>query len=127
MKYINQKHHQYGRSLYSLAFTLGALGFVLFTAYKIVPVYVDYLTITEVVEDMKLEDAVASKHPRAIREILTKRFNTNNLWDYELDDTVKIQKDPKHGIAMHIDYERRIPFIYNLDVVAKFNKMVVPD
>ncbi len=121
---LPSKNRQRGVSLFAFTLILVLVGSLLFFAYKIVPVYINYLTIVKIVEDIQEEEGVQEKHPREIRMILGKRFKANNLWNFEVQDTVKVIRDPKHGIMLSVNYETRVPLIYNLDIVARFDKMV---
>ncbi|MEM7294191.1 MAG: DUF4845 domain-containing protein, partial [Pseudomonadota bacterium] len=77
-----------------------------------------------IAKDMQTDGSTLNKSKREIRNVLIKRFKTNNLWDLKAEEVIKVKKDPARGVLLHIDYEVRSPLIYNLEVVAKFDNEV---
>ena len=117
-------NRQQGISIISLVLLLALLGTLAIVSFRFIPLYADYFTVVKIAQDMQAEGSVLNKPKREIRNMLNKRFRTNNLWDLKAEETIKIKKDPARGVLLHIDYEVRSPLIYNLEVVAKFDKVV---
>ena len=118
------RRQQAGLSLFSIIFLVAILGTLTIVGFRVVPLYKDYLTILQIAKDLHNEGNLLSKSKREMRATIDKRFRTNNLWDFKAEETIKIKKDPAKGVLLHIDYEVRSPLIYNLEVVAKFDKIV---
>ena len=91
---------------------------------RIIPLYTDYLTVLQIAKDMQNDGSLLTNSKREIYNMLNKRFRTNNLWDLKAKEVVKFKKDPTGGTMLHIDYEVRAPLISNLEVIAKFDKVI---
>ena len=124
MNAIANYRRQQGISILSLIFLLAILGTLTIAGFRIAPLYMNYFTVLQVVNDMYNDGSVLNKSKREIRTNLNKRFRTNNLWDFKAEEVVKIKKDPQQGTLLHISYEDRSPLIYNLEVIATFDKIV---
>ncbi len=115
---------QRGYGLWSWLFILSLLGLLAIVGLRIVPLYIDYFTVVKVVNNLYADEDLNKQSPRQLRALLDKRFRTNNLWDMKAEDTVHIRRDRKLGLLMHVKYEVREPLIYNLDVVASFDREI---
>ncbi|MEM7207085.1 MAG: DUF4845 domain-containing protein [Pseudomonadota bacterium] len=124
MRTTISRQRQRGASLFSIMFLVVVLGILAIAGFRIVPLYMNYLTVLQVAKDTHADGSVSNKSKREIRETLNKRFRTNNLWDFKAEEIIKIKKDPGKGVILHIDYEDRSPLIYNLEVIAKFDQTV---
>ncbi len=117
-------HRQQGLSIYALVLLLAMLGTMAIIGMRIVPLYADYYTVLKIAKDMQQDGSLSTNSKREIRDILNKRFRTNNLWDLKAEKIVKIEKDRARGTMLHIEYEVRSPLISNLEVVAKFDRVI---
>jgi hypothetical protein len=124
MNAIVRKHRQHGISIIALVLLLAMLASMGIVAMRIAPLYADYITVLQIAKDMQQDGSLANSSKREIRDMLNKRFRTNNLWDLKAKDTVKIEKDRARGTVLHIDYEVRSQLISNLDVIAKFDTVI---
>lgn len=124
MNAIDRKQRQHGISTIGLVLLLALLGTIAIVGMRIVPLYADYLTVLQIAKDMQNDGSLLTNTKREINIILNKRFRTNNLWDLNPKEVVKFKKDPTGGIMLHIDYEVRSPLISNLEIIAKFDKVI---
>ena len=98
-----------------LVIILVANGFI---ALKIVPVYMDYSTVQQVV-DSTIEGLKKKRLPNVkVRNSIDRRLLINNIRDLKRDDLTIKQTNSKSTIIM--DYEVRKPIFYNIDAVMKF-------
>lgn len=89
-------------------------------ALKVVPHYIDYLTIQSVIE--QLPPAEVAQMPRAqVFEALDKRFPINSLYGFKVRDIIKYERE-SDITKLILDYEKRENLFMNLDVVIKFHK-----
>lgn len=109
---------QRGATLTTIAFYLFLLGFSVFTALKLVPVYMESFTIRSVMEGMSVEKGREYTGSLKVREAVLKRFGINNITQVGADDVVVVREDDAYVIT--VDYEVRIPFISNIDFVLVF-------
>jgi len=96
---------------------VSAIGLI---AARLVPAYVDYRTINTLIEALPA-DQVHLMSKGEIYDALKKRFLINNIRDLDVTKIVVIERK-RDGTALVLDYEVRQPLIYNVSVVASFNK-----
>ena len=112
------KQSQYGVTMVSLAFNLGLLAFVVFTALKLFPVYMEAFTVESSVESLETDKSREYNSPMQVRSGIIKRFAINNVSLVEVDDVVVVREDQLY--IVDVDYDVRIPYIGNIDLVIKF-------
>jgi hypothetical protein len=116
---------QQGFTMLSLAFYLGLLAFVVFTTLKLFPVYMDAFTVESAVEGVTTDKNREYTSPMSVRTGILKRFEINNVRTLSHEDVVVTREDKMY--IVDVDYEVRIPFIRNIDLVLSFeNHAEVP-
>ncbi|MDB9916399.1 DUF4845 domain-containing protein [Pseudomonadales bacterium] len=103
-----------------LVFVFGSL---LTLGLKVVPIYTDNATIERILDGLATEPEMGSKGTGAIDKIIKARFHVNNIRDFDYSKNLTIVRD-NGGAHIVLDYEVRVPLIYNLDLIASFNKTV---
>ena len=122
MKQINKKT-QLGMSMIGLLFMSAFFAFLIYVGIKIGPLYSEYFDVVKAMKQTAAEPGIANKPPNYIRDALAKR-----MWSSYVDrqhvkaKNIKIERS--RGKQIHIKYEIRQPFIYNVDVVVHFDKRV---
>ena len=111
---------QKGLSLLGILFILLLVGFALTVLFRVGPLYLDDYTVRKSFEELGDGD-IRTLSDQAIREKLYKYFVVNNVDDIDLKQ-VRVDRDPAR-IVVSLYYERRVQFLGNLDVVAKFNNV----
>lgn len=91
-------------------------------AVKLMPIYVDYWTLTRVLSDVVEEERSDDPTPAGIRNALSNRFITNRIEAISLRD-IKISSDKK-GVVIDARYEKRTPIMFNIDAVVRFEEAV---
>jgi len=91
-------------------------------AVKLMPIYVDYWTLTRVLNDVVEEERSDDPTPAGIRNALSNRFITNRIEAISLRD-IKISNDKK-GVVIDARYEKRTPIMFNIDAVVRFEEAV---
>lgn len=102
--------------------TLLVGGFFLTCALKLGPVYADNFLIRDAlksIDSMRNSRSYAELSESDIRTHLTNYFNINGIRDVPRN-AISIQRKAD-SIVVDINYERRIPLIYNIDVVLTFS------
>jgi hypothetical protein len=119
------KHHnrQGGLTAFSLLLVALVVGFFLICVVKIGPVYLESMTVKSIVEQAAEEArneelGKAEIHDRIAKKLLINTVNGMSMEDVEVRGT---------GEDMEIDanYEVRKPLLFNIDVVVKFENMIV--
>ncbi|MEX2326748.1 MAG: DUF4845 domain-containing protein [Pseudomonadales bacterium] len=90
---------------------------------KLVPIYMEHNTMAGVLDGIAAEPGMAQKKNDEIMSMVAKRFNLNNVRDFDLKENIVIKRD-RSGAQIVLDYEVRMPFAYNVDMVASFRKEV---
>jgi len=108
---------QRGMSSLGFLFTLGFAGFFLLALFRVGPLYLDNYFVGAAMNSMADEN-FHEINDAAIRKKLFDYFTINNIRDIK-HSMVKIERD-REGTLIKVDYEKRVNFLGNLDVVASF-------
>lgn len=117
--------HNKQRGISTLGFVFLILVFVaiLFTAFKVVPVYAENRYIVSALKSLARNNSdLFSMSPAEIRSQLTKFYTVNNVTT-EGRKNIDIDKRASR-VVVTIAYEERIPFIHNIDLVFSFNNQL---
>ena len=109
-----------GISLLGVLFVLLLVGFALTVLFRVGPLYLDDYTVRKSFEALG-DGNTRNLSDQAVREKLYKYFVVNNVDNIDLKQ-VRIDRNPAR-ILVSLYYERRVQFLGNLDVVAKFNNV----
>lgn len=110
------RRSQQGLSLTGFLFFLMVLGFIAWLVMKLLPAYLEYGKIKQSMKSVYQDSSVGTDVP-SIRDALQKRFDVN---DVEVK-AKEIMLRPENGErAMEYSYERRMPLVANIDIVASF-------
>ena len=113
-----------GITLIGFVFLLGIAGFFAYMAMRLVPMYVEYFGVLKAMEMVKNEPGSAQKSLEEVRREIMLKFNTQYVDEADVPPQA-IQIRREGGAAtLRIAYEKRVPFIYNIDLVATFDKSV---
>ena len=112
-----------GCSFGALSINLLLLGALLVMALRVVPSYMEYLTIKDLITRAAAEYDPRSETVTDLRVRLAKLLNTNQIYDTSTDD---IEGDRERGaIVIDANYEKRFPLFWILDGVIKFEDLIV--
>jgi hypothetical protein len=115
---------QKGITMIGFVILLCVVGFFAYAAMKLIPVYSEYFGIVKAMKQLQTEPGIESKSIDEIRALLNVKFSVQ----YVDDNTI-----PKGGYqlvtengqrSLRIAYDKDIPFIYNIDLLAHFSKTV---
>ncbi len=114
---------QCGISTLGFVFLILVAVAVLFTAFKVVPVYAENRYIVSALNSLaKNNNDLFSLSPSDIRGQLTKFYTVNNVRS-EGRKNIDIDKRSSR-VVITIAYEERVPFIHNIDLVFTFNNQL---
>ena len=112
------KHRaQRGMSSLSLLVVLSAAGFFLLVLFRVGPLYLDNYSVAAALESMGAEDVHQLSDDEGRRK-LRNYFTINNIRDINVRD-VAIERSAE-GTVIKVDYEKRVDFLGNADVVVTF-------
>lgn len=110
-------YRQRGMSSLSLLAVLGLVGFFLLALFRVGPLYLDNYFVGAAMASMQ-DEKFHEMDDAEIRKKLFSYFIINNVRDIDRS-TVKIER-LNNDTLIKVDYEKRVEFLGNLDVVAKF-------
>lgn len=117
---MNSIQHQKGITAVGWLVILALIGFFTLLGLKIIPVYLNALTVNSVLSGMEKEPGMGSKSPAEILNILDKRLSVNMIGDIEKDEI--FLDSAKDTYILEVEYEVRRSFIGNIDLVMHFNQ-----
>ena len=99
------------------------LGVLLVMALRVVPSYMEYLTIKDLITRAAEEYDPRSETVTDLRVRLAKLLNTNQIYDTSIDD-IEVYRE-RGAIVIDANYEKRFPLFWILDGVMKFEDLIV--
>ncbi|MBV1877235.1 MAG: DUF4845 domain-containing protein [Pseudomonadales bacterium] len=114
---------QLGASFLNALTFLLVVGTVITFGTKMMPLYMDHNTMSTLMDKMAAENGMAGKSNRELLAAFKKRLKLNNIRKFDIKNNVVIERTP-NGTDMKLDYEVRLPLVYNVDLIASFNKSV---
>jgi energy-converting hydrogenase A subunit M len=98
------------------------VGFFVMSAIRIIPGYVEYLAIRDIVMRVAEEHDLEVDTVADIRRKIADFFNTNQIYNLKPKD---VQIERRDGdIFIDASYEERIPLFWRIDIVVKYDDIV---
>jgi hypothetical protein len=91
---------------------------------RLLPVYVEYFGVLKAMEMVKNEPGSAQRSIDEIRREMSLKFDTQYVDENDVPPQAIQLKREGGGATLRIAYEKRVPFVYNIDLVASFDKSV---
>ncbi len=110
---------QQGFSFFSLSFYLFLIGFVVFNVLKLFPVYMESFEIESSVRGLEAERGEAYTGAKAVRDALNTKLRFNNVTSLKKENVIIKREDQTY--LVNVNYEVRIPYISNIDLVVSFS------
>lgn len=118
---MNFRHRQQGLSAVSLILIVLVAVFFGTCAVKLLPVYIESMTVKKAVE-IAVSQAEAKKlSPAEIRGVLGKQLDVNRAEAIVAKDVIITRKNGKTTI--NANYEKRVPLMFNIDVIIRFDQL----
>ena len=114
---------QKGMSWVGWLLTLALVAFVVSTAMKIVPHYLDYMSMTKIIEAVETNKGLDITTVSEFYSYVEKSMQLNSIRDIDLNKALKVTVE-NNTFNAHLNYEQREPLIQNIDVVIKFDKQL---
>ena len=113
-----------GITLLGFLVLLLVAGFFAYMAMKLIPIYTEYMGVVKSMEQIKAEPGAAQKSLEEIRRDLNVKFDMQYVDEKDVPPQ-SIQLIRQGGAStLRIRYEKRVPFVYNIDLIATFDKSV---
>jgi len=115
--------NQRGMTLISWVMVLGIIAFFATLVIRLLPMYQEYFNVVGIMDNMKIEVRDNKMTKAQVNLMLHRRFNTGYITSVK-DENIEITRGKNRtqvtGIA--IDYEVRVPFIAQIDLVGHFQE-----
>ncbi len=111
---------QRGLSFIGWLLLLAVLAFAASTAAKVVPHYLDYMSLKKIIEAAGTDKAADINNSGELYDYVAKGMQVNNIRDLDLNKALSVTTENNRLLA-HLKYEKREPLIQNIDLVVKFD------
>ncbi|MGI9277347.1 MAG: DUF4845 domain-containing protein [Endozoicomonas sp.] len=112
------RSRQKGLGALGLMSSLMAAVFIVMFLVKVLPLYVEDYTIARVVQSLDNRPGIESASLGELRSWLNKGLQTNMVTLAPGESEVSRVKGGRPAVA--VNYERRVKFLYNIDLVLTF-------
>jgi hypothetical protein len=116
---------QSGITLIGFVIMLVIAAFFIYTAMKLVPAYIDYFNVAKAMNTVASQSESSGMSPEEIR----RQLDTQQLSQYFADEdiaagNVHVVNTANGGSTLKLSYDKKIPWIYNIDFLLHFEKSV---
>ncbi len=98
------------------------IGLFFTVGLKVGPLYIDHNLITDICQELVDNGEANNMNVSDLRSRVSNSLRINNVTGFNLDD-IRMRKENGQAIIT-IAYERRLPMIANLDIVAVFDTTI---
>lgn len=118
------KKRSSGITLIGFLMLLGVIGFFGYLAMRLIPMYTEYMGVVKAMDMVRAEPNASSMSPEQVRQSLSVKFDTQYVDENAIPrQAIRIVRQG-NAQTLSITYERRVPFVYNLELVGTFEKSV---
>ena len=118
---MNMRHRQSGMSAIGMLIIGIMVGFFAMCAIRMVPPYLEYLSVKEIITKVATEKAAGDETIPDIRRRIDNLFNTNQIYALGPRDVKVYRKDGKTYIDA--SYEVRTPVAGFIDSIMNFDDL----
>ncbi len=111
-----------GITLIGFAIMLCVAGFFAYLAMRLIPAYTEYYGVVRSMELERKEAGAANKSLDEIRRGLNFKFTTQYVDEKNVPPQSITLKREGGASTLRVNYERRVPFMYNIDLLLTFDK-----
>jgi len=122
---MNMQRNNRGLTLIGFLVVLGVAGFFAYLTMRLLPMYIEYFGVVKAMEMVKNEPGSAQKSVEEIRRDLNAKFDTQYVDDNSVPPQAISVRREAGGATLRIAYEKRVNFMYNIDLVGVFDKSVI--
>ena len=123
MERLSSRSRQRGFSFWGIALNVLIFGAFLVVVLRVTSLYVEYLTVTDVIARAGAEYDPSKQGLGDIRTHIRKLLNTSQIYVITADDVEIIREKGK--VVIDANYEVRFPLVWIIDGVMKFEDLRV--
>lgn len=110
---------QRGMTMWSAMFVIGMVAFLLFLFFKLLPPYLEDMSVRSAMDGLASEADVGSMSKHELVVGLAKRFDINDVTDI---DPERLTVDARGKFkVLHMNYEVVVPLAYNVSALLQFD------
>jgi hypothetical protein len=117
---VNNLSRQRGISSAGVLLIAVLLGLFFTVGLKVGPLYVDHNLITGLCQDLIDNGEANGMTVTEVRDRISSTLRINNVTDFDLN-SIRMRKENGEAIIT-VAYEKRVPLIANLDIIATFDE-----
>ena len=118
------RYRNRGITLIGFLMLMAVVGFFAYMAMRLIPMYSEYMGVVKSMNLLKAEPGSRNFSPEQVRRDLSLKFNTQYVDDAAIPpESIMVERKGGNS-TLRIRYERRVPFVYNLELLATFDKTV---
>ncbi len=117
---MTSAHSQKGLSFFGWLLTLAVVAFVASAALKLVPHYLDYMSLKKIIMSVETDKAADITTVTDFYTHVARGMQVNSIQDVDLNKALSVTLENNRFLA-HLKYEQRDPLIQNIDLVVKFD------
>lgn len=121
---MNLPQYQRGLSMVGWMFLIMIIGSLITVGTKLAPLYIDHNTMANILDRLAEEKGMVVKRNVELTRIIKKRFKMNGIRTFDLKKNMSMKR-PENRVIITLDYEVRLPLVYNVDLIASFEKQTV--
>jgi hypothetical protein len=119
---MSARRNQSGMSMLGILCILLMLGFFAMNIIRMVPPYIEYLSVRDIIARIAMDPDTTEDSPADIRRKISNIFNTNQIY---LLDPKDVEVYSKSGNTfIDANYEVRLPVMWRIDSVLKFDDLL---
>jgi type II secretory pathway pseudopilin PulG len=116
------RNRQRGATFIGLVVILAILGTALYAGIRLLPVYMEYTKVARALEQVRDEHAANEASSQMIRNSLERRWDVEDIASIGWKE-IEIRKTSE-GFEVEADYSVERPFVANVYLLTKFDKLV---
>ncbi len=116
---------QSGITLVGFVIVLIIAAFFIYTGMKLVPAYMDFLNVSKALNTVATQATSSDMTVDAVRRQLDLQELSQYFSDSDIAaENVQVVTNPNGGSSLRLAYDKKIPWIYNIDFLVHFEKTV---
>jgi Domain of unknown function (DUF4845) len=116
------RRHQRGATFLGMVVIIAILGAAIYAGIRLVPVYLEYTKVARALEQVRDESSAADTNVQMIRNALERRWDVEDIESIGWKE-VEIRRT-SDGYEVEANYAAERPFVANVYLLAKFDKLV---
>ncbi len=112
-------------TLISWVIVLGVIAFFATIVIRILPMYQEYFGVVRILDNMAIELKDNKMTKAQANLMLMRRFNTGYISSVKKENIeISRGRNTTHVTKIAVDYEVRVPFIAQIDLIGHFKKAI---